>query len=205
VAAPERHLSLGKHQDLSLDAQIYNLEQENVAFENISSLLRIYLDRNVLRNISKIDPVKEQIWLFAQKWFSEYYDMLTEPDILKSEFFRTHNDDFLSLLKKMLETNPRKRISFQQALLEWDPANILLKQEKEEKEEQEEQEKEETKAETEEEVKCITPSCQSAISEKTAESLPATSPSLKVSWTPLVLNGFHRAEEHNKTRKNLRN
>ena len=76
VAAPERHLTLGKDHG-SMDLLIYTLENENETLENISSLLRIFLDRKVLRNITKIDPVKEQIWLFGQKWFSVYYELLT--------------------------------------------------------------------------------------------------------------------------------
>ena len=179
VAAPERHMSLGKDLNLTLDVQIYTLEKENTAMDNIGSLLRIYLDRTVLRSVPKIDPVKEQVWLFAQKWFAEYYEVLTEPDILKSEFFRSCNDDFLSLLGKMLDVNPKKRISFMQALREWDPNNAMFAE------------------------KQVT--SQATTSETASSSLPVPSVSSSVSWTPLVLSGFRHSEEHNKTRKNLRN
>ena len=186
VAAPERHISLGKDINLTLDIQIYTLEKENVALDNIASLLRIYLDRTVLRSMPRIDPVKEQVWLFAQKWFAEYYEILTEPDILKSEFFRSHHDDFLALLGKMLDVNPKKRISFLQALKEWTPANPLF----------------ETKEDT---PVFIQITSQATTSETASSSLPVSSVSSLVSWTPLVLNGCRHSEEHNKTRKNLRN
>ena len=188
LAAPERHISLGNDVNLTLDVQIYTLERENVALDNIGSLLRIYLDRSVLRSMPKIDPVKEQVWLFAQKWFAEYYELLTEPDILKSEFFRRHNDDFLSLVGKMLDVNPKKRITFSQALKEWDPNNALL----------------ETKEENDA-VEDNPITSQPTTSGTVSLSLPSPSVSSSVSWIPLVLNGFHRSEEHNKTRKNLRN
>ena len=220
VAAPERHLSLGKDAGLSIDMLVYTLEKENVVFDNISSLLRIYLNRTVLRNSPAIDPVKEQIWLFAQKWFSEYYEILTEPDILKSDFFRSHNDDFLALLTKMLEVHPKKRISFQQALLEWDPSNSLLQATAnlaEEEGEENEKEKDEEKAEVKEtnpkpesvalhvQEKCITPISLLTTSETAPLSSVSASASSSVSWIPLVLNEFRRNEEHNKTRKNPRN
>ena len=203
VASPERHLFLGKDINLTVDVQIYTLEKENQAFDNISSLLRIYLDRTILRSLPKLDPVKEQVWMFAQKWFSEYYDLLTEPDILKSTFFRTCNDDFLSLLAKMLEVHPKQRISFLQALEEWDPANPLVRPPTEPQQIDLDLEESHPPLCTQE--KCITPICQATTSETVSSSLPATSAPSKVSWTPLVLNGSCRSEGHNKTRKNLHN
>ena len=202
VASPERHLALGKNVNLTVDVQIYTLEKENQAFDNISSLLRIYLDRTILRSLPKLDPVKEQVWMFAQKWFSEYYDLLTEPEILKSTFFRTCNDDFLSLMAKMLDVQPKQRISFLQALEEWDPANPLLRPLTEPQQIDLDIE-ESPPIQTQE--KCITPICQATTSEIVSSSLPATSVPSKVSWTPLVLNGLYRSEGHNKTRKNLHN
>ena len=185
VAAPERHLTLGKDLNLTLDVQIYTLEKENQAFENIASLLRIYMDRTVLRAFPKLDPVKEQVWLFAEKWFSAYYELLTEPDILKSEFFRMHNDDFLSLMAKMLAVQPKHRILFHQALVEWDPTHPSLK-------------KDPVQIDLE-------PTSQLATSETDAMPSASSSASPKVSWTPLVLSGSCLHEEHNKTRKNPRN
>lgn len=179
IASPERHLSLGKGVDLTIDAQIYTLEKDNVAFDTIASLLRIYLDRAILRNLQGIDPVKEQIWLFAYKWFSAYYALLTEPDILKSEFYKNHHDDFLSLLGKMLHLRPSARISFSSALQLWDPSNPLLNR----KDDEEEQATSSTPA-----VSC------------TIAPLPLPLPSRR-----LVLNAPLHVSEHNKTRKNPRN
>lgn len=174
IASPERHLSLGKLTDLTIDAQIYTLEKDNIAFDTIASLLRIYLDRAILRNITSIDPVKEQIWLFAYKWFSVYYTLLTEPDILKSEFYKSHHDDFLSLMGKMLHVRPSSRISFQNALQAWDPSNSILQKEKDEDEEQ------------------------------PTEPIAASCKTVPLPSRRLVLNAPLRAEEHNKTRKNPR-
>lgn len=225
VASPERHLLLGRGREETLDIQIYTLETENEAFDQISSLLRIYLDRKTIRTLTKIDPVKEQVWLFAQKWFSVYYELLTEPDILKSEFFRTYNDDFLILLGSMLTINPKKRITFIQALETWYPSSSLFAEENGESEQEQEQEQEEEqepvkepeqnpeqKQEQEPESLPVKEQGQEPVtshlssSESSSVSSPAPVPSsLKPSSTRLVLNGFYRTEEHNKTRKNPRN
>ena len=234
VAAPERHLFLGRSRAETLDIQMYTLENENEAFDNISSLLRIYLDRKILRSLTKIDPVREQVWLFAQKWFSVYYEALTEPDILKSEFFRNYNDDFLILLGSMLEVNPKKRISFLQALQVWHPGSDLFKkvesedesdhedereqgqEQKQPKEPEQEQEQEQPKESTHQlneglhvpitDIMLPVAISQTASLQSSSVSSPQPLPSSsKPSSTRLVLNGFRRIEEHNRTRKNPRN
>ena len=122
VASPERHLFNGIAINIPFDIQVYTLEKENEMFEQISSMLRIYLDRTILRGLTKIDAVKEQVWLFGAKWLSIYYELLTDPEILKSEFYKNYHDDFLSIVGKMLDMNPRKRITFIQALRLWNPS-----------------------------------------------------------------------------------
>jgi len=122
VASPERHLFNGLAINVPFDIQVYTLEKENESFDQISSMLRIYLDRTILRTLTKIDVVKEQVWLFGAKWLSIYYELLTDAEILKSEFYKNYHDDFLSIIGKMLDMNPRKRISFIQALRLWNPS-----------------------------------------------------------------------------------
>jgi hypothetical protein len=236
VAAPERHLSLGKDRG-SVDLLIYTLENENETLENISSLLRIFLDRKVLRG-AKIDPVKEQIWLFGQKWFSVYYELLTEAEIIRSEFFRNHHDDFLNILRQMLQVNPKKRISFLEALIAWHPASYLIEESESEQEQEQEQEQENEKEsevvqesiqvqetikvqepiqvqesikvqepiQVQEPIKVQEPSISlSTISLSPSVSLPPpVTSSSKSSSNRLVLNGFSRNGEHNRTRKSLR-
>jgi len=218
TASPERHLHLGKTVNLTTEVQIYTLEKENEAFDHISSLLRIYLDRKVLRNNPKLDPVREQIWLFGYKWLEQYYTLLTEPDILKSEFYRRYHDDFLSLLGKMLETNPKHRISFSHALTEWHPASAALQ--KEERDEPIEDSEGNRASEVREGSKesadkpletqiipyTLTSSemCHSTISTVSA-STSASSSSVVTPSNRLVLSGLCHILEHNKTRKNPRN
>ena len=219
-AAPERHILNGSHHPISIDILIYTLERENIAFEQISSLLRIYLDRKVMRNLKKIDPVKEQIWLFAYKWFSAYYDILTDPDILKSEFYRTHHDDFLNVLRKMLDLQPRRRISFYLALKEWNPSSLPEEKDSDEEEYNEQEPTDISKVNT---IHTTTlDEAQEPIdSDQKIEFLPTllldidtvTKPSLSSeasvanvssSKHRLVLNGHPFVLGHNKTRKNLR-
>lgn len=227
TASPERHLNLGKKVNLTTEVQIYTLEKENEAFDHISSLLRIYLDRKVLRNIPKLDPVREQIWLFGYKWLEHYYQLLTEPDILKSEFYRRYHDDFLSLLGKMLETNPKHRISFSNALQEWHPSSVLLqKVDREDNEDREGREDKEDREPARNEGKedkaentqdklletQIVPyasttsseMCHSTIS-TVSVSTSASSSSVLSPSNHLVLGGLRHVLEHNKTRKNPRN
>lgn len=127
VAAPERHASLGKVTGISADNQLYVLEQQNHAFEVIESMLRHFLTPKLYSSYATIDPVKEQVWLFGQKWLDIYYGLLGHPMILKSEFYKKEHERFLDLLRQMLHPLPAQRLRFLDVLRVWDPTNQFLK------------------------------------------------------------------------------
>ena len=125
-AAPERHMLLGKAANIALDTQIYMLEEQNHAFSTIESMLRIFTSAKQLQSLPAPDVIKEQVWLFAYKWFSAYYDLLTEPGVLQSAFYKKEHDRFLGLVGSMLLVNPGKRATFVSALRVWYPTSVLL-------------------------------------------------------------------------------
>jgi len=178
VASPERHVWNGVHtKGLDSDTILYMLGEKNQAFERIGSMLRIYLDPRILKHMVTIDPVHEQTWLFGYKWFSIYYELLAEPDILRSDFYRNNHDDFLSLMGKMLMVNPTKRIRPLDALRIWFPTSTV----------------------------CTTPEEESEEETVTSKDDPSTTPlPTTPSVRRLVLNGCSDLGERNKTRKNLR-
>lgn len=125
-AAPERHAALGKAAGIQTEHQHYMLEQQNHLFEIIESMLRIFLTVKMYSTATSIDPVKEQVWLFGSKWLTTYYGLLTEPTILRSEFYKKENERFLDLLRQMLQPLPAQRARFIDILRTWDPTNRLL-------------------------------------------------------------------------------
>ena len=125
TAAPERHKLLGFMGGLSPQTQIHLLDNQNNAFEIIESMLRIYLnpiDYNGNDSFAQIDVEAEQVWLFAMRWLEHYYECLMEPLAIRTEFYRQSHVKFLELMRKMLLLNPKRRISFADALKFWYPA-----------------------------------------------------------------------------------
>ena len=125
TAAPERHKLLGFESGLSPQTQIHLLDNQNNAFEIIESMLRIYLnpiEYNGNDSFVQIDVEAEQVWLFAMRWLDHYYECLMEPLAIRTEFYRQSHVKFLELMRKMLLLNPKKRISFADALKFWYPA-----------------------------------------------------------------------------------
>lgn len=125
TAAPERHKLLGFECGLSPQTQIHLLDNQNNAFEIIESMLRIYLnpiEYNGNDSFAQIDVEAEQVWLFAMRWLDHYYECLMEPLAIRTEFYRQSHVKFLELMRKMLLLNPKKRISFADALKFWYPA-----------------------------------------------------------------------------------
>jgi hypothetical protein len=102
------------------------LESQNAAIEDIQSLLRIVWSPVQYEQCTTIHPIREQVWLFGYKWLAEYLKLLSEPYILRSEFYRTDHDRFVLLLGSMLQTLPRRRVTFIEALRKWEPRNSML-------------------------------------------------------------------------------
>ena len=129
TAAPERHKLLGFECGLSPQTQIHLLDNQNNAFEIIESMLRIYLnpiEYNGNDSFAQIDLEAEQVWLFAMRWLEHYYECLMEPLAIRTEFYRQSHVKFLELMRKMLLLNPKKRISFADALKFWYPASMVF-------------------------------------------------------------------------------
>ena len=129
TAAPERHKLLGFESGLSPQTQIHLLDNQNNAFEIIESMLRIYLnpiEYNGNDSFVQIDVEAEQVWLFAMRWLDHYYECLMEPLAIRTEFYRQSHVKFLELMRKMLLLNPKKRISFADALKFWYPASTVF-------------------------------------------------------------------------------
>ncbi len=126
VAAPERHRRLGEAAQLSVKDQIAALESYNEAYNMIESFLLVLFDRAVYERISTVDPIKEQVWMFAYKWLNHYSNLLAESGSMRSVFYRAHHDDYIQLLEQMVCMNPQKRISFVDALRKWYPSSDLL-------------------------------------------------------------------------------
>ena len=129
TAAPERHKLLGFESGLSPQTQIHLLDNQNTAFEIIESMLRIYLsptEYNTSDPFAPIDVDAEQVWLFAMRWLEHYYECLMEPLSIRTEFYKQSNVKFIELMRKMLVYNPKKRISFADALKFWYPASTVF-------------------------------------------------------------------------------
>jgi len=205
-AAPERHMVLGKAANIALDTQIYMLEEQNHAFNTIESMLRIFTSAKQLQSLPVPDVVKEQVWLFAYKWFSAYYDLLTEPGVLQSSFYKKDHDRFLALVGSMLLVNPGKRATFISALRAWYPMSTLLQVH-------------DDVSEIDQELTVPSPSpvvlLESVVSHSplpvsSLASAPAPAPapaasSAEVKKPRLVLLPPHNPEGRNKTRKGHRN
>jgi len=129
TAAPERHKVLGFENGLSPQTQIHLLDNQNNAFEIIESLLRIYLspiEYNISDPFAPIDTEAEQVWLFAMRWLEHYYECLMEPLAIRTEFYKQSHTKFLDLMRKMLAYNPKKRITFNDALKIWYPSSTVF-------------------------------------------------------------------------------
>lgn len=126
VAAPERHRMLGVAAGVSVQTQIHLLDTQNPAFEMMESMLRLYMNPVeysllVGQKGEEIDLEKEQVWLFAIRWLTHYYECLTEPLVIRTDFYKQSHTKFLSLMRSMLQYSPGRRISFLDALASWNP------------------------------------------------------------------------------------
>jgi hypothetical protein len=126
VAAPERHRMLGFLAGVSVQTQLHLLDTQNPAFEMMESMLRLYMNpvEYSLLGVQKefeIDLEKEQVWLFAMRWLTHYYECLTEPLVIRTDFYKQSHTKFLSLMRSMLQYSPGRRVSFADALTSWQP------------------------------------------------------------------------------------
>jgi hypothetical protein len=125
TAAPERHYMLGKLARISVDSQAFIL-RDNYAFQDIESILHMSFNSVEYAECTELHPIKEQVWLFGYKWLEKYLKFLAMPGSMRKEFYRRHNDRFLEILGCFLTYTPHERISFYDALRQWDPQHTLL-------------------------------------------------------------------------------
>jgi hypothetical protein len=122
IAAPERHRILGQEASVSVQTQIHLLDTQNPAFELMESMLRLYMNPVEYSQLSGIiDFDKEQVWLFAIRWLTHYYECLMEPLVIRTEFYKQSHAKFLALMRSMLQYSPGRRISFEEAHNIWTP------------------------------------------------------------------------------------
>lgn len=133
TAAPERHRILGIERSVPLQTQIHLLDTQNEAFEIIESMVRIYLspvEYGMLgsgqNGFAPLNPEAEQVWLFAMRWLTHYYECLMEPLAIRTEFYQQSHQRFIELMRQMLSYNPSKRISFRDALQFWYPTSTVF-------------------------------------------------------------------------------
>jgi len=194
IAAPERHYQNGIQEKYTPTTISFLLENHNPAFDMIENLLQLFVQTN-RTNLNAIDAEKEQCWLFGWKWLQTYYDLLTNPSIVKSAFYKYENTRFLALLRSLLHPDPTTRISFRKALEVWYPKSPLL-----------------IKPEAvsfalfddDDSLSKTDPSPVEESAPAAAVSLPLQPPLPSVQKPRLVLKRSGFGEERNKTRRNCR-
>jgi hypothetical protein len=188
VAPPEVHVAAGSSAEVPVESMNYLLRR-NSAFQLIYNLLNMNLNEQILNSLTKVTAINEekaQVWMFARMWFNMYAEYLLEPLTQRSAFYKERHDEFLSLMRHMLEFNPSRRLSFRAALASWFPDSDLFT-----KEDQSEDDDE------------------SDAEPPPSAPVAAVSPPPAAPQTPtarrLVLKGLGGSAERSRTRKNLRN
>lgn len=105
--------------------QVYQLQKQNSAFDLIESVLRVEYDLHKLFG-KGVDVEKERVWLFGYKWLTLYYELLSEGEILYSDFYRKNHDRFLVCLRGLLAMRAEERWTPRECVEFWEPRNRLL-------------------------------------------------------------------------------
>ena len=128
-APPEIHLLRAKEIQVPLEAVNYQLRRSTI-YNMIGDFLGMYLSEQLLNGLTNavIDPEKVQVWLFARVWLNNYSEYLCDPLTQRSVFYKERHDEFLSLLRHMLEFQVNRRLTFKAALASWFPESDLLKE-----------------------------------------------------------------------------
>jgi hypothetical protein len=131
VAPPEIHTAAGAAAEVPVESMNYLLRR-NSTFQQIYNLLQMNLNETILNTLTKVNKLNEekvQVWMFARMWFNMYAEYLLEPLTQRSAFYKERHDEFLSLMRHMLEFNPSRRLSFRAALASWFPDSDLFTKE----------------------------------------------------------------------------
>ncbi len=124
----EVHVRLGLASQVPIESIHYQLRR-NATFQQITNWLRIQFSESILTQVSRM-PVgdeKAQVWYFARWWLNSYVEYLLDPLTQRSIFYRERHEEFLGLLRHMLEIQVSRRIPFRAALAAWHPDSDLLK------------------------------------------------------------------------------
>jgi hypothetical protein len=126
----EVHVRHGIASHVPLESIHYQLRR-NATFHQISNWLHMSFSESVIQQVSKmqVDDEKVQVWYFARWWFNSYVEYLLDPMTQRSQFYKERHEEFLALLRHMLEIVVSRRLTFRAALSAWHPDSDLLKTE----------------------------------------------------------------------------
>lgn len=127
IAPPEVHIAFGEDANVPLESMNYQLRRSET-FQQIGNLLGLTLSESLLATISKqtIDEEKIHVWLFARWWFNTYAEHLLNPLTQRSTFYKERHDEFMALMRHMLEFQNPRRLTFRAALSAWFPESEVL-------------------------------------------------------------------------------
>ena len=200
-APPEIHVAKGRAVHVPIESIHYQLRRSDF-FQQVSNILGMTLSESLLENIQKLplDKEKIQVWLFARWWFSIYTEYLLDPLFMRSKFYKERHDEFLTLMRHMLEFVGTRRLTFRAALAAWYPESEVLTTEAQ-SEDDDESDAEMTPSPP---PAPIAPSVDVVVSPQPAAAAPAPAPCAPLpSARRLVLKGWGGREGRSRTRKNL--
>ena len=124
----EVHVRHGLACHVPIESIHYQLRR-NATFQQIANWLHISFSENLLSQVSKmpVNDEKVQVWYFARWWFNTYVEYLLDPLTQRSSFYKERHEEFMALLRHMLEIQVGRRLTFRAALSAWHPDSDLLK------------------------------------------------------------------------------
>lgn len=199
-APPEIHLAKGRAVHVPIESIHYQLRRSAI-FQQISNIIGMTLSESLLEKIGKqpINDEKVQVWLFARWWFSIYAEYLLDPLSMRSTFYKERHDEFLTLMRHMLEFVATRRLTFRAALAAWFPESDALTTEA-----QSEDDDESDAGTTPPPVAPVVPSPVVPVAPLpvVASPLPASVPVAQPTARRLALKGWGGSAVRNKTRRN---
>jgi len=207
--APGRNAPLEVHVRYGLASQVpiesihYQLRR-NATFQQITNWLHVQFSESTLTQVSRM-PVgdeKVQVWYFARWWFNSYVEYLLDPLTQRSTFYKERHEEFLGLMRHMLEIHVARRIPFRAALAAWHPDSDLLKTAGPTEDDDGD--------ESETESPRVAPGATAVTAVPPVPSAVSTAPSVLSQQAPtaphrLVLKGFGGRGVRSRTRRNLCN
>jgi hypothetical protein len=203
IAPPEVHIAHGESANVPLESMNYQLRRSET-FQQIGNLLGLTLSESVVSTISK-QPIEEEkiyVWLFARWWFNTYAEHLLNPLTQRSTFYKERHDEFMALMRHMLEFQNPRRLTFRAALSAWFPESDILT-----KEDQSEDDDDESYSDSDSDSAPPPPAAVYAAPPPAAAVYAAPPPAapLQTGARRLVLKGWGGSEGRSRTRRNRSN